>query len=71
MLTGKRQINRNLTEARASKSETIPVLQHTVDEIFVHQLLIHINRLSEADKIRIQRDILEFAINYKRDHNGV
>lgn len=64
MFTGRCQSNGNITVAKTSKSETTPVLLPTADEIFVQQLLIHINKLSEADKINIRRDIINLAINY-------
>lgn len=71
MLTELQQNNENKAVAKASQSETKPVLQHTKDEVFIYQLLYHINRLSEADKIQIRQDIINLAINYKRDHNDV
>lgn len=63
MLTGRCQSNGNKTNA--SKSGTTPLLQHMTNEIFVQQLLIHINKLSEVDKINIRQDILDLAINYR------
>lgn len=71
MLIEIRQSNGNKTVVKASISKTMPEVQHTADENFVRELLIHMNRLSEADKMKIRQDIIDLAVNYKRDHNIV